>query len=388
MPESVRVWSKYQLGYKRVREIARQRGIYTRLPWGVNLFGGISGASGLSEASRGVAASLQGAEIPVSICDFLKADWAAGNCAPYQVNLVHANPNQLPELVYLIPKKQWTNRYNIGFWVWEQEQLPKEWRGFFPLFDEIWTPSQFTAAAIQRETVMPVKVVPHLMDVKLDNNCSREMAGLPQNIFLSLIMFDCESVKERKNPEGAIAAFKMAFEDRKQQVGLIIKARNLTKADELNLRLLLDGWPNVFIIAQDYTKKEVNDLIQLADVYLSLHRAEGFGLILAEAMSLGTPVIATNWSGNTEFMNQSVACMVDAELVVLKQDYPPFHKGSRWAEPDISQAAMHLRNLYENQRFRKTLADRASVFITDKLGIDAISGLIAARMEEIKKSLE
>lgn len=206
---------------------------------------------------------------------------------------------------------------------------------------------------------------------------------MPKDLFLCLLTFDYYSVMERKNPEGAICAFKQAFNDCKEQVGLIIKTRNTSREALQWLNSMLDGWPNIYIFNQEYTHEQANSLMKAADVYLSLHRAEGFGLVLAEAMKIGTPVIATAWSGNMEFMNSEVACMVPATLTTLKNDYPPFVKGSRWAEPNISIAAGYLRHLHNDLEYRNCLANKAQKYITDKLSIGTIAGDMKDRLEEI-----
>lgn len=388
IPAPVRERVKVQLVRKRIQKIAGHNKVEKERSFGVNVFGSVSGASGLSEASRGVVACLREAGIPVSIWDVANNVQNAEKAAPYAVNLMHVNPNQLPELLYTIPEKQWEGRYNIGFWVWEQENLPNEWRTFLPLFDEIWTPSEFSAAAIRRATNLPVIVVPHVVAPVYDEMFDRKAFGLPDDVFLALLAFDCNSVVERKNPVGAIKALDIAFPEEKDRVGIIIKARNMPDKMREELLKQLHGWKNVFFLTGDYSKKEMNSLIRVSDIYVSLHRAEGFGLILAEAMYLETPVIATNWSGNTEFMDETVACMVNADLVELKQDYPPFKKGSRWAEPDIRQAAKYVRQLYQEPTLRKKLAARARSRIQHKLSVEEISRIVKERMEIIRLNME
>ena len=100
----------------------------------------------------------------------------------------------------------------------------------------------------------------------------------------------------------------------------IIQRLNLKK----KIQNVLDGYTNVYLIEGTLNRDQVNSLTKCVDVVVSLHRAEGFGLVLAEAMLLGTPTIATNWSSNTEFMNKDVACMVDYKLITIERDIPPF----------------------------------------------------------------
>jgi glycosyltransferase involved in cell wall biosynthesis len=132
-----------------------------------------------------------------------------------------------------------------------------------------------------------------------------------------------------------------------------------------------------------FSKLEINSLIRCSDVVVSLHRAEGFGLVLAEAMLNGVPCIATNWSANTEFMNLEAACMVDYELVELKEDIGPFKKGSRWAEPDVKQAAEYMRRLYYEPDYRGTIAENAKKHIQEFLSMDRAVSLVNDRVNAI-----
>lgn len=355
--------------------------------WGINLYGALSGASGLAEAARSTQLGLEQAGIPICARDILTQS-GQELPAPYAVNLIHTNPDHLLELLYRIPEEQWRAGRNIGFWLWEQERLPEEWLRFLPLFDEIWTSSEFCASAVRASCALPVTVIPHIVEPVCDAACDRAALGLPEDIFLFLVMFDCHSVVERKNPWGAIRAFLQAFGAGQSKAGLVIKARNLDEESRSAMWKMLEGYPHVWLLEGDYSKRQANSLIRAADVYVSLHRAEGFGLVPAEAMYLGTPVIATNWSASTEFMNKDTACLVDAQLVRLEEDIPPYRKGSRWAQPDVGQAAGYMRRLYEDEKYRAGLAQRAGVYIRQRLSAERIAQLLSVRLTEIKGELE
>lgn len=354
------------------------------LSWGVVFVGDLNGGSGLAEASRGNLSCMEMAGIPVNaFC--MEANELRRVNSDKGILFVHTNPDQLFRICENLPSEQWRGRYVIGEWAWEQETIPESWVKCLPLFDEIWTPSEFAARAIRKTTELPVQVVPHIVHPRCDDDYSRNSFGLPNDLFLCLIVFDYNSGMERKNPEGAIQAYKLAFGLCKEQVGLVIKTRNLTAQAKHWLESRLQGWPNIFVLNKDFSHEQVNSLVRSVDVYVSLHRAEGFGLVMAEAMRLGTPIVATNWSGNTEFMNANVACMVDVKMKVLEKDYPPFLKGSRWADPDIEQAAMFLRRLYEQPGLRNRLSIAAQEFIAQELSEERISKLISTRLYEIGK---
>ena len=387
IPQKTRAWFRVWAGRRLAAKIAAQRDLRREYLWGVNLYGNVSAASGLAEAARGVQRGTERAGVPLCVKD-LGAETELRSAAPYRINLIHTNPDLMLEPLLKIPQEQWLGRYNIGFWVWEQEELPREWAGFLPLFDEIWTPSEFCASAIRASCTLPVTVIPHIVEPVCDTTCVRAEMGLPEDVFLFLVMFDNDSVSERKNPWGVIRAFRQAFEGKDEKVGLVIKARNLDDRTRKKLQEQLKGCPYVWLLEGDYSKKTVNSLIRMSDVYVSLHRAEGFGLVPAEAMYLGTPVIATNWSANTEFMNEDTACLVDAELVRLEKDILPYRKGSRWAQPNLEQAAGYMRRLYEDEEYRTGLTQRAGVYIRERLSTERIAQLLSARLTEIKRELD
>ena len=133
-------------------------------------------------------------------------------------------------------------------------------------------------------------------------------------------------------------------------------------------------------------RTEVNTLLEDVDVYVSLHRSEGFGLVMAESMYVGTPVIATNWSGNTEFMNEDVACMVGYDMIELDKDYEPFKKGNVWADAHVDEAADYMRRLYEDKEFYNTIAAAGKSYAREHLAFERSAGLVSKRLGEIREA--
>lgn len=378
----IRRWQKQQI-VNRVMK-ARTKDTVIPLGWGVSLIGDMHRGSGLGEASRANLRCLKYAGIPtqeVPMTDEQLLNFESQN----KIMFIHTNPDQLDRICELLPIQQWRGKYVIGEWVWEQEKLPDWWVPYLNLFDEIWTPSGFAASAIRQSTDKTVRILPHTVEPICDATWDRIAFGLPDDIFLCLVTFDYHSVIARKNPEDAIKAFCQAFADCRDKVGLVLKARNTPLEVVQQLRSELKDWPYVFCLTEDYTKEQVNSLIRSVDVYISLHRSEGFGLVLAEAMYLGTPVVATNWSGNTEFMNSDVACMIKASLVTLQKDELPFLKGSRWAEPDIDEAAYYLRKLYDDPCWRAEMTERAEEYVRKRLSIPAVSKQMKEYLSEIRE---
>lgn len=360
---------------------------------GINLIGYIKGEFGLGQSCRILAREFIESGIPFIIHDYQSHgdlrtndsswDFKITDTYPYNINLIHINPSKLPEACINLDRDLWNGRYNIGFWLWEQEEVPKEWRPYYQLLDEIWTPSEFISKAIQSATDLPVKTIPYAIEAAYDDQYDRAFFGLPEGLFLFLVVYDCYSVSERKNPIGAINAYKQAFGKESVGVGLVIKVNNATETELTLIREALQGYPNIFLITWNLEKVQINSLIHDVNVYVSLHRAEGFGLVLAEAMLLGVPTIATNWSANTEFMDSSVACMVDSQLIELDRDYGPFKKGTHWADPDIQQAAEFMGKLFNDPQFYSALSQKAQVHITEKLSVEKSANLISMRIEQI-----
>lgn len=255
------------------------------------------------------------------------------------------------------------------------------------MLDEIWTPSEFISKNLRKVTDLPVYTVPYHVEAPSDDTLDRSHFGLPEDKFLFLVMYDSNSTMARKNPVGAIRAFRKAFKNN-PDTGIVVKVNNAKPEEMAKIAKLLKDCPNVYFITETLTKTEVNTLISLVDVFVSLHRAEGFGLVMAEAMLLGTPCVVTNWSSNTEFMNNEVACMVDGGFTTLKKDTPPYKKGARWADPDITQAARYMRRLYKDPAYYNEICEKAGVYIREKLSMEQATDLIRKRVKEIYEASE
>lgn len=364
-----------------------------RYEHGVNLIGNICAESGLGQSCRLVASALDKTGFPLSIYKYeqLGAEGQGDHSwenrlskeLPYDVNLIHINPHELGLAFIQQDASVWNYRYNIGYWLWELEEFPDEWIPCFQCLDEIWAPSEFICNAIRKKTTLPVRCMPYYVDVHIGTIYDRKHFGIPEDKFLYLMMYDQSSCMERKNPIGVLNAFKMAFEKENENVGLVIKINNPTPESRKQIRSVLDGYTNVYLIEETLNRDEVNSLTKCVDVVVSLHRAEGFGLVLAEAMLLGTPTVATNWSSNTEFMNENVACMVDYELITIEKDMPPFKAGNRWADANLDQAAGYMKKLYEDKEYYEMIRKNAKEYAEEKLGMDQAAGRMRERLKEI-----
>lgn len=362
-----------------------------RYPYGINLIGMFAQDSGLGQSCRLVAKEVRRTELPYRFINHFsypslpqtnhEFDAEYSNDFRYGINLFHVNMQEL-FLAYEQLKDHWKGHYNIAFWLWEMQEFPKEWVPMINQLDEIWTPAEFVSDAVRKVTDRPVYTIPYAVEAPYDEKCGRDYFHLPEDRFLFLMLFDSNSITERKNPLGVIRAFKKAFPTGRENVGLVIKIGNARDYEIEEIRKALQGY-HVYFIQGMLEKKTVNSLIRCADVYVSLHRSEGFGLVLAEAMLLKTATIATAYSANTEFQTKDTACLVDYHLIPVGRDIYPYKKENLWAEPDTEQAAGYMKKLYEDDAFRTQMVERAYSHMTAEENVLLPSRMIRERVREI-----
>jgi len=243
---------------------------------------------------------------------------------------------------------------NIGWWPWELAVFPKAWRPYaFELVDEVWASSQFLFDMYSAATTKPVKLVPLAVSVDRMQPHPRKHYGLPAKTFLFLYIFDFNSSVARKNPLAAVQAFKQAFKPADKTVGLVLKTMN-TKPNNPEWQAFVKECQTdkrIHLITDTLDRPAVLGLINACDAYVSLHRAEGFGRTIAEALLLGKPVIATNYSGNTDFMKKGTISL-QYELSDVKQNsYQWIQKDddAKWADVSINFASIAMRKIHKKK---------------------------------------
>ena len=346
---------------------------------GLNVIGFTSSATGIGESARAFAMAAQAAgiktrvisitESPVFSLPTLSKEALEGEL--YDVNVFHINAAIVEHAVPLMTEL-FEGRYNIGYWAWELSQFPEKWDKAFDYFNEIWVPSNFVREAVEARSPISVKTIHHAVVRPEFEIFDRNHFHIREDHFVVLMMFDVGSVIERKNPFAAIRAFKRAFADT-PNVTLAVKIRNSNiNPESVNqLKEALDGFSSVFI-DQTLTRDEIWSLIDCCDTYISLHRSEGFGLIIAEAMLLGKPVIVTDYSGNMDFCNENNAFLVNHSTTTIEKNHSVYEAGYEWAEPSAKTGAKHLRFIYDNPEKAKAIAIEGQKHILHTMNYDSI----------------
>ncbi len=375
--------------------------------FGINIVGYVKGEFGLGESSRAQIRSIKAAGIPHTICNIdcashgnednsFEQEFTTDN--PYAINLLNFNAEAMPEFLDNVGEKFLKDKYNIGYWAWELPTFPPEWEWLFQYYDEIWVPSGYCAEALALVSPIPIVKIMHSIDLPAPSlskseitisNRQTEETQFPQDQFTFLFMFDFHSTMARKNPLAVIEAFKRAFQMTNQDVALIIKCSNSQHyPDELALiKEAIANHPSIQLIDARLPKEIVNALFYHCDCYVSLHRAEGFGLTMAEAMYYGKPVISTGYSANIEFMNTGNSFLVQYDLVKVQQDSGSYQKGNIWAEPSIEHTAALMHYVFHNPQSAHQIGLRAAEQVQVMLSPKAIGTKIRRRVEQIMSTV-
>lgn len=358
---------------------------------GLAVCGELSRASGLGESARIMLRGVESLGLPSWPVDVgppiggraPQIVFEPGRAPPPGVSLVvHANPPVLPLALLRLGAKTVRGRRVIGYWAWELPVAPPEWRAGVRFVHEVWVLSSFIAAAM--EPILPgrVRVVrpPLAVAPPKPARIGRDGFAIPADAVVVLMVFNLASSFVRKNPLAAIAAFRQAFGDRRDRL-LILKVTNADHftGDFVALQAAVGDAANIRIETRLMAPDEIAALMQAADIVLSLHRSEGLGLVLAEAMLLGRPVVATGWSGNMDFMDEASAALVPHRLIVPADPRGVLVvEGAVWADPDIAVAAEHLRRLADNPAERVALGQAGRRMAMAKLGGETLLAAMQA----------
>lgn len=331
--------------------------------FGVNLYGYAYGELGIGEDIRQMAVALQSQGIPVCILNFQpgsnisQADRSADSLIVteprYGINIFCMTGIETTRYVCEKGLSALEGRYNIGLWPWELPDWPESCRHAYACVDEIWGISEYTAHAHRHAAPRPVMPMSLPVELGAVGEQTRGDFGLPENPFLFYFAFDINSNAARKNPEGLIEAFQKAFPTENQdQVGLVLKISHPETSCKLwsKIRKIAKRDKRIRIVEKTLRRPELLALFKACDCLVSLHRAEGFGRCIAEALLLDKQVIATGFSGNLDFCHEPRVALVRHSMRALTAKDYMWGEGQSWAEPDLDHAAELMRSIWKNPR--------------------------------------
>jgi glycosyltransferase involved in cell wall biosynthesis len=371
-------------------------GAYVRrfLHVGLNIAGFFRADLGIGESARCMARAAEGAGLPAALvnlrlpCKNPQNDDAFAarlqEANPHPVNVFHVDAPGSRDIDHHHGKAFRAGKYNVGYWAWELPDFPDAWAPYATFVDEVWAPSRFAAEAIARKVPVPVLAMPHAISFERPAGDFRAKFGLPADKLLFLFLYDLNSYSERKNPAGALEAFRRSGLAGKD-AALVIKVHNAdaNPGDFARLREAVAALPGTVLINRTLSRREVYELESACDCFVSLHRSEGFGLAVAESMFLGKPVISTDWSGTAEFVTSGNGCPVRCSLVTLDRNHGPYAKGQTWADPDLDHAADWMKRLANEAELRSRLGEAGRATIEKEFSPARIGALYRQRLESI-----
>jgi glycosyltransferase involved in cell wall biosynthesis len=357
---------------------------------GIAVGGEFSNASGMGESARIIQQALSVIDVPNWSID-TGSPWHLGKIRPaasvleaiprHAPLMLHVNAPMLPLVMCRLPRTMLQQRRVVGFWNWELPVVSRDWIIGARFVHEVWVASRFTAAAL--EPVLPgrVRVVPYPLALVPPRPSALDRAafGLPDGAVVILVSFNLASSMARKNPMAAIAAFRAAFGGRPDRILLMKVGHPHHFPTEFAKLAAAATGPNIRLETWNLSTADNHALIAAADIVLSLHRSEGFGLVPAEAMLLGKPVIATAWSGNIDFMDADSAALVGYRLVPARDPRGTYDIADAvWAEPDVAEAVAHLQRLADDAAARRELGARARLAAHARLGSEPLAAAVRA----------
>ena len=373
----------------RKQQQALERSPSSAVVEGANILSHFCYPSGIQQAALWTKAALERAGVRTSCRDVSagintkllpRAEWLGLEVYPFTIITVAPTPY----FATAYERSSLFRRpgvYRIAYWAWELETIPEDWLQLLPLLDEIWSPTQFVAKAMRTRMTVPIETMPPGVEVGPVESVPKDSLGIPDDHYVFLFMFDMYSDFERKNPLAVIRAFRRAFR-RNEKATLVLKTSRGTPDEAAFARLQAFAAENgVLLVSELLSRAKAYGFLEMCDCYVSLHRSEGFGLGMAEAMLLGKPVIATGYSGNVDFMNNGNSLLVDYQLTKIRRAGPLYEAGSVWAEPSEEQAAAFMRQVFDDRAGAAAMGARANEELQEKLSLETAGKRMAARLQ-------
>ncbi len=305
------------------------------------------------------------------------------------INVFGVNGDEAARVIDKVGEAAFGAAYNIAYPAWELARYPKDYARVLERFDEIWTPSTFVQAAVAEAVSKPVHCMPLPVDLKLSAFLGRRYFDIPEEAFVVLFFFDFTSFSARKNPDAVLAAFEQVCATRPHaDICCVIKSRGESHEAEqaaLEDRLAALG-PRALAIYGDLSDNEIKNLVRCCDVFVSLHRSEGFGRGMAEAMAMGRPAVATGYSGNLDFMAPGTGLLVDYALIPVGPGEYPHGDGQVWADASSTHAAELIVQLLDDPAEASAMGRRAKVHIHETLSVEAMGRRYLERLTAIGRA--
>ena len=363
----------------------------------IALTGYLTAEMGVGESARGIARAFDHSGIPADLFDIgghyarsEDSEYAGrvasrvGNHASYEASILCVNADQVVQAMESQPGMVHTlSERRIGYWYWETENFPSRYLAATQYFDEIWVATSFVGNALQNAGIKkPIRIIPPSLPHSVRSHLQfpkNDGGNMTETNTTFLCIFDATSIMGRKNPAGAIELMRKVQQSTGINPTLILKTTHLGEANKGKLLELGRGL-QIKIIDQYLSRSETMSLISSADCYVSLHRSEGLGLSLIDAMRLGTPLLATDYSGPVDFANYSNAWMVPWTYTDASWEDGPYY-GARWAEPDLDAACAKIISIFEDKSDRLLKTKKARNDVEYHFSSERITGLI---MEALK----
>ena len=370
-------------------------------PFGVTVVGHPDASHSLGVVTRNLCAALTAAEIPYDLISIDRLSYHRGHSSldattrkrsrpRFAFTIITAWPDHMD--LEVISPLAFAGRHVIGRWLCEQSELTEGFIAGLELVDEVWAGSSFASKTFAHSTAKPVTQIPlivHRPANRASGDCHTRFA-IPDDRLVFLTIAGAASSLLRKNPAGTLHAFRRAFPHGQTEAVLVVKLHTpdwLTPEMRIPVERFLDDdafGPDVIVVDQEFSDDEVTELLNCCDCFVSLHRAEGFGLGAAEAMSLGKPVIVTNWSGPVDYLTTDNAFPVPYELTAIDEhDSAHFVDGLDWAEPDLTAAAAFMRSIIDDPAHASTLGARAALDIPLHHSAGVVGAMMAERLHQL-----
>jgi len=363
-----------------------------RVTGGADAIGFFNAEHGIGEAARLLVEALRAAEVPVSTIGYRNTEsrqqhpFVTEEVGRYKTVIAAINAELNEPMRQTFGKFFFHDTYVIGQWFWELEVAPHWYKAAYKYVDELWAPTRFIEEMLRNEAPSNVHVEYMPLPLRMPRvieNARRSDLDLDDR-FMFLFTFDFMSVAKRKNPMGLIEAFKKAFAPG-EGPQLVLKCSNgKTRPEKFDALLnATEGRNDITIINRYLDNELLAGLMNMCDCYVSLHRSEGLGLTIAEAMLLGKPVIATGYSGNLDFMSEDTAYLVPWTRVKVGKDAEAYDEDATWAEPDLDTASALMREVFENPERARVKAQLGKADLESRFTPERTGARMKARLEHL-----